>query len=282
MTANPREIETILSEDPDAILIEITRADGSTPREVGAFMLVSENRVCGTIGGGQLEYLAIDEARRLIRNGDPAADLTIPLGPDIGQCCGGRVTLGLRRVDPRRATDLKARAARMEAEYPSVLIFGAGHTGRALAEALAPLPVNASLIDTRRAELEGATRKIRRVETPIPEASVREAPAGSAFVVMTHDHALDFLITAEALNRGDAAYVGMIGSATKRAKFANWYREEGFDASRLPELVCPIGGNAVRDKRPPIIAALVAAELVAALAGVNLTADNAHRLGDTD
>src|SRR5690606_13083474 len=100
----------------------------------------------------------------------------------------------------------------------------------------------------------------------MPEAMVRDAPAGSAFVVLTHDHALDFLIVSEALKRGDAAYVGMIGSRTKRATFRSWYlREAGGSATDCDRLICPIGGADVKDKRPAIIAALAASEVLRAV-----------------
>ena len=96
---------------------------------------------------------------------------------------------------------------------------------------------------------------------------MRAAPAGSAFVVLTHDHALDFLIVAEALKRDDAAYVGMIGSKTKKATFRSWYPEDGRrHRGRFRRLVSPIGGDAVKDKRPAVIAALAAAEIMTALA----------------
>src|SRR5690606_11255660 len=99
-----------------------------------------------------------------------------------------------------------------------------------------------------------------------PEESVRDAPPGSAFVVLTHDHALDFLIVAEALKRDDAAYVGMIGSKTKRETFRRWYvREAGGDEHRFARLISPIGGADVIDKRPVVIAALAAAEIIRAL-----------------
>ena len=94
---------------------------------------------------------------------------------------------------------------------------------------------------------------------------MREAPAGTAFVILTHDHALDFLLVAEALARDDAAYVGMIGSNTKRATFKSWYLKNGGDEHRFSKLVTPIGGDAVHDKRPAVIAAMAAAEILTAL-----------------
>lgn len=231
------------------IRVRITRARGSTPREAGAEMMVGEGAVTGTIGGGQLEYLAIDRARAMLARREDRAVMDIPLGPEIGQCCGGRVELTLDR-EPASPAPLK----------PSVLIFGAGHVGRALSRAMLPLPVNLRLIDGRAAELALAP-EVSGELTPLPEAEVRRAPPGSAFVILTHDHALDFLIAAEALSRRDATYVGMIGSATKRATFARFARARGLDPAPL---TCPIGGT-VRDKRPEVIAAFTAAEIMATL-----------------
>jgi xanthine dehydrogenase accessory factor len=103
--------------------------------------------------------------------------------------------------------------------------------------------------------------------TPVPEEMVREAPAGTAYVVLTHDHSLDFLIVAEALRREDAAYVGMIGSKTKKATFRSWFlKTAGGTEEEFARLVSPIGGDAVKDKRPAVIAALAAAEIMSAIA----------------
>jgi xanthine dehydrogenase accessory factor len=190
--------------------------------------------------------------------------MDVPLGPEIGQCCGGRVALTLRRLDVVAAERLGEQTAARAAILPLVLIFGAGHVGRALAAALTPLPVRALLIDSREAELALAPAGVETRRAAIPEAEVRAAAAGSAFVILTHDHALDFLLAAEALARGDAAYVGMIGSASKRAAFrAGCRREDGPDPARL---TCPIGVGGTADKRPSVIAAFVAAELLTVFA----------------
>lgn len=266
MPCSREDIRDFLRNAPDCILVEVAAAHGSTPREAGAWMLVAQDRLFSTIGGGQLEYLAIDHARRALRNGGTAAPLTVPLGPEIGQCCGGRVSLVFTYV----TADLSGRlAARTEAELearPTVYVFGAGHVGDALALALSLAPVRTILVDSRSDELAAARAQgIETALTAMPEQLVRDAGAGSAFVVLTHDHAIDFLVAAEALKRADAAYVGMIGSKTKRATFRNWLAREGGDASRLRRLVCPIGGAALKDKRPAVIATLAAAEILTAV-----------------
>ncbi|MFN3548865.1 MAG: xanthine dehydrogenase accessory protein XdhC [Mesorhizobium sp.] len=311
VTAPP--LRAFLDAHADVASVTVTEAKGSTPREAGAWMLVAPTAIFGTIGGGQLEFMAIDRARELLgagqspsrggrpegtggggadlaeegpsfanaaRRGDPhprplpaggrgeaALTLSIPLGPEIGQCCGGRVGLSISRLgDDDRAT-LIAAAEAEDARLPAVLVFGGGHVGRALARALSLLPVRATVVETRADALEDLPEAVATRLTPMPEELVREAPPGAAFVVLTHDHALDFLIVAEALRRDDAAYVGMIGSLTKKATFRSWYLKtaEGSEAG-FARLVSPIGGTTVRDKRPAVIAALAAAEIMTALA----------------
>src|SRR5690606_30228619 len=121
-------------------------------------------------------------------------------------------------------------------------VFGAGHVGRELGGFLALLPVRAMLIDTREAELAHVPDGVELILAPMPEAIVRQAPPKAAFVVLTHDHSLDFLIAREALLRRDAAYIGMIGSRTKRAVFTRWFRSMGDDPDLLASLTLPIGG----------------------------------------
>lgn len=245
----------------ESILIDIDGTKGSTPRDAGTFMLVSPTGIWGTIGGGQLEYMAIDNARLLLAGGG-LATLDIPLGPEIGQCCGGRTLLSFRRLTASLADTLHRRLADERASHPHVTLFGAGHVGEALVKALSPLPFIVTVVETRADELKGLPDTVRARLTPLPEAEVTALPAGGAALVLTHDHALDFLIGRAALARTDLAYVGMIGSATKRATFAHWLKREGEDKALLERLVLPIGGTRVRDKRPAVIAALVAAELL--------------------
>ncbi|MDQ0559870.1 xanthine dehydrogenase accessory factor [Rhizobium mesoamericanum] len=265
MLASREDLRDFLRKERDCILVEVTGAVGSTPRDTDAWMLVSKSCSFSTIGGGQLEYMAIDHARQALRHSRPTAAMSIPLGPEIGQCCGGRVGLSFTAVTHELADELVARVDAEIAGRPHVYIFGAGHVGNALAMALSLAPMHTVLVDTREDEL--AASRLSGVETcltAMPEAIVRGAPAGSSFVILTHDHALDFLIAAEALQRDDVAYVGMIGSKTKRATFKNWLTRDLGMPELLDRLVCPIGGTAIRDKRPTVIATLAAAEITVA------------------
>lgn len=240
------------------IRVELVEVLGSSPRDAGAVMYVGAEACLGTIGGGQLEYMAIDQARAMLASGAELDEMNVPLGPEIGQCCGGRVRVLLRLVGD--APSEYAALEQAKNGQPQVFIFGAGHVGRAVAQALAPLPCAALLVDSRAQELKLAA-DLPQIQTPLPETLIRSATAGSAFIILTHDHALDFLLGVEALARGDAAYIGMIGSATKAARFATYARAQGQDPAGL---ICPMGRKTA-SKDPAVIAAMIIAEVWPAL-----------------
>ncbi|OQM74896.1 xanthine dehydrogenase accessory protein XdhC [Manganibacter manganicus] len=268
MTKFVEDLKDFLDQRLAIALVEVAGAKGSTPREAGARMLVSTAGTRGTIGGGQLEFMAIDKARQMLRQNETGkAALDIPLGPEIGQCCGGRVAVSVTLVDEGLKAELIAKAEAEAAGQPHLYIFGGGHVGHAMAVACALMPIHVVVVDTRADALAGLPESVETRLTPMPEEVVRAAPAGSAFAILTHDHALDFLIVAEALKRTDAAYVGMIGSKTKKATFKSWFlKTAGGSERQFARLVSPIGGETVKDKRPTVIAALAAAEIMTAFA----------------
>ena len=175
--------------------------------------------------------------------------------------------------------ELEAAEEAADAARPRVLLFGAGHVGRALAGALSPLPIRLRWIDARAVEFPATPPAgVAVVVTDRPLAEIEQAPVGSAAFVLTHSHSLDFTLCSAVLERGDFAYLGLIGSRTKRARFERGFRELGIPAERIAAIACPIGGDALRDKRPAVIAALAAAEVLLALAGTRTqaTANAAH------
>lgn len=253
-----------LTTPKDVIQVCLMAVRGSSPRDAGAQMFVTKDGLHGTIGGGQLEYMAIDKARAMLRAGRSVEDMDVPLGPEIGQCCGGRVAVTLRQM-----TDVDRQVASISeehevAQHPHVYILGAGHVGRALARFFQFLPVQCILIDARSEELSLCDANVEKRLSAIPEADIRNAPANSAYIVLTHDHALDFLLTSEALDRHDAAYIGLIGSATKRVKFIGFHASNSA-GKEIAGLTCPIGPSASTDKRPEVIAAFVVAEVMTRL-----------------
>jgi xanthine dehydrogenase accessory protein XdhC len=266
MTVLASVLQRLLTAQEPAVLVQVAAARGSTPREAGTAMLVTASATHGTVGGGRLEWEATAQARGMLASGAAASTLKLPLGPAVGQCCGGNVTLELRRAGGADVDALAALEARLAERLPLVLLFGAGHVGRALARALAPLPLRLRWIDDRPQEfpdppLEGP----EVVLTGRWLAEIGAAPSGAAYFVMTYSHGLDFEICEAVLRRGDFAYLGLIGSRSKRARFERGWRELGLDDDLIARLVCPIGGP-LRDKRPPVIAALAVAEVLHALA----------------
>jgi xanthine dehydrogenase accessory factor len=294
-------------------------------------MIVTIDALHGTIGGGELEYQAIDLARGMLRGAGERQAKRFGLGANLGQYCGGAANLLLERVprgaawvglaagwqdagvacvvvtplngearllvsdretsgtldDPsldRRAAEI-ARAmlanrdrdaalvavagdltALFEPLQPSdfnVVLFGAGHVGRALVRVLGPVPCRVTWVDSRAGEFPAdVPDNVRVVRTDAPAAEVAAARAGSCYLVMTHSHALDFEIVESVLRRGDFAYCGMIGSQTKRRTFENGLAKRGTGTALLARLTCPIGIPGIKGKEPGAIAVAVAAQLL--------------------
>ena len=237
-----------------AVLVTILHVAGSTPREAGTKMVVSGDAIHGTIGGGHLELAAIELARELLAAASTEDVTAAPqvrefqLGPSLGQCCGGVARLLFETLLP-----------------PSwhVALFGAGHVGKALVKVLADLPCRVAWIDARESEFPQALPpRVRRIVTDAPEDAVADLPAGSDVLVMMHSHQLDFQVVEAALRRGDLAYVGLIGSRTKRARFLSRLASHGRSEEELARLTCPIGVPGVGGKHPAEIAIAVAAQLL--------------------
>ena len=253
------------------IQASIVRTIGSSPRNSDTEMFISETDTLGTIGGGQLEYLVINHSKKMIAENIKKDILKISLGPEIGQCCGGKVEVSLLEMYEKDKCLALNRFNKKDKNLPHVYVMGAGHVGRALALQLQHLPVRCVLIDSRVDELAKCSADVETRLSAIPEEDIKSAPRGSAYVILTHDHALDFILCGAALDRHDAKYVGMIGSKTKRVKFKKWY-QVNYDNNLIRDFTCPIGNVKNQDKRPSIIASFVAAEVIDMLfANVNLS-----------
>ncbi|MCB8820022.1 xanthine dehydrogenase accessory protein XdhC [Microvirga rosea] len=295
-----RHLADLLDAYGAAALVSVHQVKGSAPRDTDARMVVrADGGFYGTIGGGRLEMKMLDLAQTMLREGRQRARMVDQaLGPDLGQCCGGRVGILIETFDRRDLPDVLPlvsaeeqgpftvecrfedgfvrreiasavgddswtgwREVHGEARHP-VLLFGAGHVGRALVLALAPLPFQVRWLDTRSdvfpPHIPSNTKPVQMTE---PEAEIAQAPPDAFILVMTHDHPLDMAITAAALKRG-FPYVGLIGSATKRARFEKRFRELGLAEERLRGLACPIGLPGISGKEPAVIAASVVAQLL--------------------
>ena len=255
-----------LHSDTATVLIEVTEARGSVPRERGTRMLVAATQTAGTIGGGHLELKAIQTARDMLAaNDDTPRSEHYPLGPALGQCCGGAVTLGFEALNA-------AALARWPAPAPMfhLQLYGAGHVGRAIARALAPLDVVVDWIDERDEEFParffdnapGWPTHIRKVCVDAVEAEVRAAPPGAFYLVLTHRHDLDLRITEAILKRGDFGFLGLIGSKTKKQRFIHRFEALGIARASIERMTCPIGIEGIQGKEPEVIAVAVVAQML--------------------
>lgn len=231
------------------VIVTVLGARGSTPRDSGTKMVVEEGDFHGTIGGGELEHRALQQARRLLCDKQPAQAVeNYPLGEKLGQCCGGSVSLLFEVFVPQGMP---------------TLVFGSGHVGRALVPILATLPLRIQWIDERTAEFpDSIPAGVDVLADHDPLSVLRSAAPGSAFVIMTHNHPLDYALAEAALRRGDAAYVGVIGSHSKARRFRLRLEHRGLDAEQIEAMKCPIGLSVVPGKRPSEIAIAVAAQLI--------------------
>ena len=222
-------------------------------------MLVTAEQQYGTIGGGNLEYQACRIARDQLAVGDRGGLRRFPLGAGLGQCCGGLVNLMFEILD----ADADWSRAQIEETRIQLILFGAGHVGRALVAALEQLPVDVRWIDTRDDMLPSSPRAgLDCICTDTPEAEVDAAPEGAYFLVMTHDHGLDQRLTEQILQRDDFAYFGLIGSKSKRRNFETRMTRRGVDPARFGRMTCPIGIRGINGKQPAQIAISVAAEIL--------------------
>ena len=245
------------------VLVSVASTKGSVPRGTDAWMIVTSNGFHGSIGGGTLEWKAMAEAQAMLGKNGPTRTLDYVLGPDLGQCCGGRVQLEFELFDRSSLDSLTHRAAIETEQQRKVYLFGAGHVGRALVLALAPLPFDVIWIDPRPNAFPAmAPQNVTIVNVPDTVAPLREAPAGSLAFIMSHSHSLDLEIVDAALRNANIAHVGLIGSATKRARFEKRLAEAGVEAQRIASLICPIGIGGIASKLPAAIAASVAAQVL--------------------
>ena len=253
-----------LAHEP-AVLITVTRAQGSVPREAGTAMGVFAQGEAGTIGGGHLELQAITLARQGLGGAPlPAAEQRHALGPSLGQCCGGVVFLAFEKVGPPDVARLREQLAIARAP---VALFGGGHVGRALVNVLAELPLSIRWIDSRDAIFPPALPPHVLCEQSDPvQSAVMELAAASAVLIMSFSHAEDLDVLAACLQRArrsdDLPFIGLIGSRSKWASFRHRLEARGFDASDFARVTCPIGVAGIEGKQPSVIAVAVAAQLL--------------------
>lgn len=249
-----------------AILVTVAAVQGSAPREPGAAMAVNWHDTAGTIGGGHLEWAAVAVARELLKASAQGSSATRPftrhyaLGPSLGQCCGGAVTLRFETLTPGGLAAWTGSASRFRLQ-----LYGAGHVGRAIIRLLATLPCQVKWIDEREDAFPAwpLPPHIERVCAEPAQAEVDTAEPETWFLVLTHNHELDLRISEAILRRRDFGWFGLIGSKTKRARFIRRFEHRGLPQEAIARMTCPIGMAGIEGKEPEIIAVAVVAQLLA-------------------
>ena len=278
----------------DAVVVSIASTEGSVPREAGTWMAVFAGQIVGTIGGGHVEFEAITEARALLR-GNNSSEPSFPrrrestaddstssyakryvLGPSLGQCCGGVMTLSYQKYSylGNKYAGYSQNIPKNEAfksisspKLQNVALFGGGHVGKAIVNILSTLPMQVMWIDSRDEIFpdELPSNVICEHSDPV-QAAVNDLAAGSHILIMSFSHAEDLDIVAACLlrqrERADLSFIGLIGSKTKWATFRHRLEVRGFSEAELAHVTCPIGVDGVKGKEPEVIAVAVAAQLL--------------------
>ena len=286
----------LIARDGGVVRASLVEVRGSAPREAGAMMLITATDIWQTIGGGSLEFEVMATARALLAApGGPwqRQVISAALGPDMGQCCGGHVKVLLEYIGVEEAAVLAALAACRRLAHPlsgaappvdagdavvgltrdrlafvapvaqpgrPLFLYGAGHIGRALAPHLAALQLDLHWVDIEEARFPGALPGgVTRVVAADPAVIAAHAPPDAFHLVITHNHALDEAICHRILSGPGFARLGLIGSATKAARFRSRLTKAGIAPDMLDRLVCPVGLPAITGKHPARVALSIAA-----------------------
>ncbi len=247
-------ITELSRQDKSFVIVTILSVQGSSPRDAETKMVVEKTNVYDTIGGGNLEFQAIHQARAMLSSRQPAVVRnTVTLGKDLAQCCGGKVELLFEYI-PAQACD--------------VVLFGAGHVGQALVRILCGLDCRITWLDSRDEFIEAGQREnsgadIEIIKMRSPEIAVEACPGNAYYLVMTHSHVLDMQLVEAILSRDDVRFCGLIGSESKAAKFRNRLARKQFSKPEIARLTSPIGLAQVTGKRPMEIAVSIAGQLIA-------------------
>ncbi len=259
-----KAVERLRASRRAGVLVTVASVRGHAPREAGAKMVVAADETWGTVGGGNLEAMAITRAREMLEQELLAPELVTQAVSNKApyqhgvQCCGGEVTVLLEPLPV----------------VPAVAIFGVGHVGLELARILARRDLDLHLVDSRPEQLRedrlrvlaDAAARVHVHQVPaLPELVLGELPAGTHVLIMTHDHAEDAALCDVALRNPQLASIGLIGSAGKWARFQRRLPDEGHSPEALARITTPIRVPEIRGKDPASIALSVAAALVRAL-----------------
>ena len=251
-------IKNVRNYSKELIKAQIINTEGSVPSEIGNYMVITKQDIFGTIGGGNLEYLVINKSKELLNNKIKKSKiLSIPLGPGIGQCCGGYVQIQLTHHE--NAEKIIENSKRNN----NLFIFGAGHIGQALCSKSLDLKFNVHLIDSRKNFLlMNEYEDIKYIFAKNPWNLIKNLQKNSYYIILTHSHDFDFKIINEILLYDSFTFIGLIGSKTKKNRFSNRLKNNGHNQSLIDLIQCPVGLNIEHSKDPNEIAISIIAKLI--------------------
>ena len=241
---------------------KLVTTEGSVPRDKGTIMLISEKYIFGSIGGGQLEYNIINKSKNLLKLKEFKEEIiNIPLGPSIGQCCGGYVQVKITKH--KNGKESFKDEDKIKKIDENLYIFGAGHIGKELSSRSIDLDFNVNLIDSREEYLKiQKNNKITNIYAKFPWLLVKNLKKNSFFIILTHSHDHDFKIINEILNLNNFKFIGLIGSKTKMKRFESRLLKLGHNKSIINKIECPIGLKSISTKKPAEIAISIIARLL--------------------
>jgi len=252
MTPNTHWVDAVkkLSDNGDGyVLVTLLGVRGSSPRDSGSKMVVSQQTTFDTIGGGHLEHQATKIAQKMLLDSESGQHIEhFPLGAKLGQCCGGAISVLFESFVPN---------------YINIMLFGAGHVAHDIVPMLAGLPVRVTWVDER-AELfpKAQYNNVQQLVSDTPADEVAEMPANSYYLVLTHNHQRDFEIASAILTRQDFTYLGLIGSKTKWQRFVQRFKHRDFSAEQIDNIRCPVGLSDVPGKLPMEVAVSIVGEII--------------------
>lgn len=248
ITTWPEAIEYCARAGRRYVIATVLNTQGSTPRDGGSKMVIDPEYTYDTIGGGQLEFLLVQQARELMARNETCQIIKpFPLAAEAAQCCGGNVTVMLECF---AACDWQ------------IALFGAGHVSQALTRILGGLPCQMQIIDSRPGLItDTLPANGRFCEYARPVEAIEALPDNAWVVIFTHDHALDYDLCCQLLSEDRWRFVGLIGSQTKANRFRKRLLNDGYTQSRVDRLHCPVGLPEVKGKHPMEVAVSIAAQL---------------------
>ena len=232
------------------VLVTVLSAAGSTPRESGSKMLVTNDSQFDTIGGGHLEHVVTMHARTLLAQGQQVQKVeSYPLAAKLGQCCGGAMKV-LYEVQVNHSQQLT--------------IFGTGHVAQALVPILSHLPLQIRWVDDRQSLFDPGLvpDQVTYLVEDDPIAEMKMLPESGWAIILTHNHQLDYELVESALTHGRLGFLGMIGSDTKAARFRKRLDSRGYSKQQIQQMVSPIGDRTIVGKRPIEVAVSISAQLI--------------------